>query len=240
MEEKSVKEESLPSDAPAGDGVSLSGSMIVPRISLQALRSERTRVALLAAAEKIFARDGFEASRIEDIASEAGRSRGAFYANFANKTEVFLALRTRAMQRRAREMRERLTVAVDHDARMAAVQRHLIEQVCDTQSFLLQIEFKLFALRHPELLTELAEKHIQASVLVHEEELAEFFPDKQNAAETRGKTLAIEALLEGFALNALFSPRDLTRAWLEALMPSLLDTVLKIVGNPGETSKATA
>src|ERR1700733_5360973 len=75
-----------------------------PRSSLQTLRSERTRVALLAAAEKIFARDGFEASRIEDIAAEAGRSRGAFYANFLNKTEVFLALRTRAMQRKAREM----------------------------------------------------------------------------------------------------------------------------------------
>src|ERR1700712_5046155 len=74
----------------------------------QTLRSERTRTALLTAAEKIFARDGFEASRIEDIAAEAGRSRGAFYANFENKTEVFLELRSRAARSRAREVKERI------------------------------------------------------------------------------------------------------------------------------------
>jgi AcrR family transcriptional regulator len=239
MMEKSVEDEALVSDASIRRKVSSSKAAIVPRVSLQVQRSERTRNALLTAAEKIFARDGFEASRIEDIASEAGRSRGAFYANFDNKTEVFLALRTRAMQSRAREIRGRLTAAVDEDARIAAVQRHIIEQICDRQTLLLQIEFKLFALRHPELLKELADKHIAASVMVHEEELAEFFPNKHDSAETRGKTLAIEALLEGFALNALFSPRDLTLAWLEALLPGLLNVVLGLDGSPDETQKVS-
>jgi AcrR family transcriptional regulator len=198
-----------------------------PRSSLQALRSERTRVALLAAAEKIFARDGFEASRIEDIAAEAGRSRGAFYANFLNKTEVFLALRTRAMQRKAREMRLRLGEASDEAERIAAVNRHIIEQICDTQSLLLQIEFKLFALRHPELREELAERHIDASVSVHEKELKEFFPDNTSQSkETREKTLAIEGLLEGLALNALFSPSVLDLSYLEELAPKLLAEIL--------------
>lgn len=198
-----------------------------PRSSLQALRSERTRVALLAAAEKIFARDGFEASRIEDIAAEAGRSRGAFYANFLNKTEVFLALRTRAMQRKAREMRLRLGEASDEAERIAAVNRHIIEQICDTQSLLLQIEFKLFALRHPELREELAERHIDASVSVHEKELKEFFPgNTSQSKEMREKTLAIEGLLEGLALNALFSPSVLDLSYLEELAPKLLAEIL--------------
>lgn len=198
-----------------------------PRSSLQTLRSERTRVALLAAAEKIFARDGFEASRIEDIAAEAGRSRGAFYANFLNKTEVFLALRTRAMQRKAREMRLRLGEASDEAERIAAVNRHIIEQICDTQSLLLQIEFKLFALRHPELREELAERHIDASVSVHEKELKEFFPNNTSQTkETREKTLAIEGLLEGLALNALFSPSVLDLSYLEELAPKLLAEIL--------------
>jgi AcrR family transcriptional regulator len=198
-----------------------------PRTGLQALRSERTRAALLAAAEKIFARDGFEASRIEDIAAEAGRSRGAFYANFANKTEVFLALRSRAMLQKAREMRARLQEVTGEQARIEAVNRHIIEEICNTQSLLLQIEFKLFTLRHPELREELAEKHIDASVSVHERELQEFFPDKKSRQkETREKTLAIEALLEGFALNALFSPNVLTRDYLEELAPKLLAEIL--------------
>lgn len=198
-----------------------------PRHGLQALRSERTRTALLAAAEKIFARDGFEASRIEDIAAAAGRSRGAFYANFANKTEVFLALRNRAMLQKARQMRARLQEVTGEAARIEAVNQHIIEEICNTQSLLLQIEFKLFTLRHPELREDLSEKHLDASVSVHERELQEFFPDKKShQKETREKTLGIEALLEGFALNALFSPAVLDRHYLEELVPRLLAEIL--------------
>jgi AcrR family transcriptional regulator len=195
---------------------------------LQTLRSERTRAALLASAEKVFARDGFEASRIEDIATDAGRSRGAFYANFESKTEVFLELRTRAMQRRAREVRITLTAAKTEAARTKAIYQHILERVCDVNTLLLEIEFKLFALRHPKLRATLAEKHIEASVRVHEEELADFFPhDKKTLAEARRKTLAVEAMLEGFALNALFSPRDLTRRVLESLLPRVLHEILE-------------
>src|SRR6202790_4947241 len=60
--------------------------------SRQAERTEETRRKLLAAAEKIFARDGFEAARLEDIAAGAGYTRGAFYANFCGKEEIFFAL----------------------------------------------------------------------------------------------------------------------------------------------------
>src|ERR1700740_2282064 len=60
--------------------------------SRQAERTEATRRKLLAAAETIFARDGFEAARLEDIAAEAGYTRGAFYANFKSKEDIFFAL----------------------------------------------------------------------------------------------------------------------------------------------------
>src|SRR6202789_387766 len=90
-------------------------------VSRQAMKSEQTRADLLRAAEIIFARDGFEASRIEDIAAEAGRSRGAFYANFASKTEVFLALRALATRRRARELRERIEHVKDEAERYDAI-----------------------------------------------------------------------------------------------------------------------
>jgi AcrR family transcriptional regulator len=107
------------------DGLSVQGADAA--VSRQALRSERTRTALLSAAEKIFARDGFEASRIEDIAAEASRSRGAFYANFATKTEIFLALRSRAARRRARELKERIDQVFGIQARYDAVIRYILE-----------------------------------------------------------------------------------------------------------------
>src|SRR5580700_748245 len=55
-------------------------------------RSDATRTRLIRSAEKIFARDGFEAAKLEEIATEAGYTRGAFYANFKSKEDLFLAL----------------------------------------------------------------------------------------------------------------------------------------------------
>ena len=198
-----------------------------PHGSRQAYRSERTRSALLTAAQTVFARDGFDATRIEDIAAEAGRSRGAFYANFQSKTELFLELRNSAIRHRARELRERIESVTGEAARHAAVTRYLIEQICDRETLLLQIEFKLFALRHPERLAELAAKHLEASTSVHRQELSDFFSDHDKTVENdHRKTLAIEALLEGFAINALFSPQVLTPAHLEELIPRLVGEIL--------------
>jgi AcrR family transcriptional regulator len=180
----------------------------------------------LRAAEAIFARDGFEASRIEDIAAEAGRSRGAFYANFANKTEVFLALRTLAIRRRARELRQRVESVEGQPARHDAVLGYLMEQVCDTQTLLLQIEFKLFALRHPEMLEELAEKHLEAATTINRQELADLFPEKNDSLEEwRSNTLFLEAMLEGFGLNAMFSPEAMNVERLREVMPRALATI---------------
>jgi AcrR family transcriptional regulator len=196
--------------------------------SVQAMRSERTRLALLAAAEKVFARDGFEASRIEDIAAEAGRSRGAFYANFENKTEVFLALRTIAVERRAHEVRARLEQIEGEDARHDAAVGYILEQICDTDSLLLEIEFKLFALRHPEMLEELSEKHIEAATTVNEREFSDLFVErKKSLEEMRWMTLGIEAVLEGFALNALFARTVMTESLLKDVVPRLLDDMLR-------------
>src|SRR5271166_5705353 len=61
-------------------------------VSRQKARTQATRSKLLEAAERIFARDGFEAARLEDIASEAGYTRGAFYANFDSKEDIFFTL----------------------------------------------------------------------------------------------------------------------------------------------------
>jgi AcrR family transcriptional regulator len=196
-------------------------------LSQQAMKSERTRGELLRAAEVVFARDGFEASRIEDIAAEAGRSRGAFYANFASKTEVFLALRSLATRRHARELRERIESVTGDAARYAAVIRYLLEQICDTQTQLLQVEFKLFALRHPEMLAELSEKHIEASASIYRQELSGLLSEKnESKAEISCHTLAIEAVLEGFALNARFNPQALDEQHLEEIVPQLLATIV--------------
>jgi AcrR family transcriptional regulator len=58
----------------------------------QAVRSARTRAALLEAARVLFAEKGFAATGREEIAERAGVTRGALYHHFASKTEVAAAV----------------------------------------------------------------------------------------------------------------------------------------------------
>ena len=55
-------------------------------------RTAVTRDLLLTAAEQVFARVGYEKAQVEEIALAAGFSKGALYAHFKSKEELFLAL----------------------------------------------------------------------------------------------------------------------------------------------------
>ncbi|MEX3011788.1 TetR/AcrR family transcriptional regulator [Hoeflea sp. TYP-13] len=52
---------------------------------------------VLDAALKMFARNGFAATKVEDIASEAGLSKGAIYRYFSSKEDIFESLVNRAI-----------------------------------------------------------------------------------------------------------------------------------------------
>ena len=55
--------------------------------------SERTRQSILAAARRVFARQGVTRTTLGEIAAAAGVTRGAIYWHFANKTALFFAMR---------------------------------------------------------------------------------------------------------------------------------------------------
>jgi AcrR family transcriptional regulator len=116
----------------------------------QAERTALTRARLLRAAEKIFARDGFEAAKLEEIAAEAGYTRGAFYANFASKEELFITMLGEETERRMQGL-GRLLEIHKPAARLAALREHFIGLSRDHTWNMLFLEFKLFLLRRPEM-----------------------------------------------------------------------------------------
>src|ERR1700761_2185767 len=56
------------------------------------VRGARTRAALIAAARKVFERDGYVDCKLMDITKAAKCATGSFYTYFANKAEIFAAV----------------------------------------------------------------------------------------------------------------------------------------------------
>ena len=54
--------------------------------------ADKTRQALLSAALRVFSRDGYAVSKIDEIADEAGVTRGALYHHFGGKAALYNAL----------------------------------------------------------------------------------------------------------------------------------------------------
>ena len=58
----------------------------------RAPRAERTRAAILAAAERLFAARGFDAARLEDVAAAVGIRRASIVYHFRDKAELYDAV----------------------------------------------------------------------------------------------------------------------------------------------------
>ena len=100
-------------------------------------RAITTRKLLVDSARKVFARDGFDQARIEDIAQLSGRTRGAFYANFKNKEDAFFAIFEEDIAYDQSQIRPRLQKFKSMDARVDALCAYLVELSKDTQRTLL-------------------------------------------------------------------------------------------------------
>jgi AcrR family transcriptional regulator len=125
----------------------------------QSERRAETRASVLAAARTVFARRGLRGASLEEIAEEAGVSRGAVYYNFDDKEHLFLAL----LRERCLARAERLHgIATDSDEigtelrRVATAFMEASER--EPEWTRLFSEFTALAAERPELRAELADE----------------------------------------------------------------------------------
>ena len=122
-------------------------------------RTEITRARLIQSAEKIFARDGFEVAKLEEIAKDAGYTRGAFYANFESKEDLFFALLEKEISARIAALEEAMNKVREPEAKLQTMREFFLSKTLDRRWCMLALEFKLFAVRHPEVKKRLAAMH---------------------------------------------------------------------------------
>ena len=109
-----------------------------------------TRARLLESAHALFAAKGFEGTSVDDIARDAGYTRGAVYSNFANKEAIMAALIRTGFEGDLAGIREMASASTLPDS--AGIYRLLAERFYgNAESTLWMLEFQLAAVRHPEL-----------------------------------------------------------------------------------------
>jgi AcrR family transcriptional regulator len=123
-------------------------------------KQAKTRSALLSSAAKLICRKGITEASIDDVATDAGYTKGAFYANFKSKEEMFLVMLDEAY---AEEL-ERLEAHLPGEGAPAEEVRASAEDFIrfvrsDPEWPRLYFEFVVYAARNPEFREELATRN---------------------------------------------------------------------------------
>lgn len=115
-------------------------------------KKAQTRRALLDAASVVFARRGYHAASVDEIAAEAGLTTGALYWHFPGKEQLFLALTEEQLAQRADEIREVADAPVTTDALQQAIGEQFESFAARNPDWpLLFFEFWAYAVREPRL-----------------------------------------------------------------------------------------
>ncbi len=112
-------------------------------------RKERTRTDLLAAARRVFLERGFHRASLDEIAMEAGYTKGAVYSNFVDKDALFLAVLDAHYERRIDEYTEIMLEGESFDDAARELARFMAEtDVSEPRWLPLVSEFMAHAARH--------------------------------------------------------------------------------------------
>jgi AcrR family transcriptional regulator len=125
----------------------------------RAEQNERNRTLVLGAARRIFLTRGYHAATLDEIADEAGFSRGVVQSRFGNKADLFLAMLEERIAERAAQ-NARLAGGLSGAQGMRVLREHAARRNrAELDWGLLLIEFRVHAARDPELSRRYAAAH---------------------------------------------------------------------------------
>lgn len=180
----------------------------------RAEKRERTREELISAADSLFTGQGFHATSVDEIALEAGYTKGAVYSNFESKEDLFFAVYERRAERVAadyeRAMREAGPVGGSENLVAQAARR----RGRDDGWLAVFFEFWAHVVRRPELRERFAKIHARV--------LEPIVASVERFVEERGIELPVEArqyVVAVYAMTICLSLERLTQ-------PEVVDVTL--------------
>ncbi len=182
-----------------------------------------TRERLLVAARAVFARRGFHAASVEEIAAEGGYSTGALYSNFSGKEDLFLAVMDREIDEHAREIEEAVRERTSVAARaQGGAERWMAMIEREPDVLLLFMEFWAYAARDEGVRRHVADSFGRARATLTRL-IADGARDFELELELPAEQLAIaiDALADGIARQKMADP--------EAVPDELMGRVLALL-----------
>ena len=194
-------------------------------------RKAETRARLLEAAARVYARRGFNGATLDEVAAEAGFTKGAVYGHFGSKENLLLALMDEHL---ARQIGEQVALfdrgRITWERPLAGSARWMAEIEQDPDPFRLFVELWIYAQRDERL-----REHLQAGLAVSRATFARFAVASsadagvelsQDAAEQFANVVVGLGL--GLPMLKLIDP--------EHVSASLLGAVLSMLIQAGESS----
>lgn len=194
------------------------------------IRTRETRALLLQSAETIFVRDGYEAAELGEIAALAGRSKGAIYAHFESKEDLFLALFRARNGRYIEQAKAAVGAAESEDDKLRNLRKFYIGVLEDEAWCLLTLEYKLFARRHPESRDRLMELYEESAAITQEANLTEVFGPAGEGSGYLTRSVAtatLSAILSCIVLESGLAPALASKATSKKVLGHLFDAVMK-------------
>jgi len=209
--------------------------MTQPRLSREEKRAQ-TRSALVRSAADVFARRGFHAATVDEIAENAGFSVGALYSNFARKEDLLLAAIEQNVNDWTRLFAERFREAEDiRDQARSIADAWIAGVSAEPEPFLLWVELWAYAVRNDRLRDELA---------VRSRSIRELFTSMlREGAEQAGVVLpeglaeelgaVFDALGLGLAVRRLLDPDSVPDGLFGTASSRIVDALLGELAGAG-------
>lgn len=203
------------------------GAVVMEPLSKQQVRTQETRARLLEAAEEVFVKDGYEGAQLDQIAARAERSKGAVYGHFKSKEDLFLALFEHRMRTHIGQLMARLEKCRTRQEHMVAFREFYVGLANDRTWPVLTLEFKLFALRHPELKVRLRKAIEMARPPRDDADERRMFGMMTPAqkAENELALLALGPIFSGLILESHFESETLTEKALRRILGRIFDAL---------------
>lgn len=198
------------------------------KVNKHKLRTQETRELLLRSAEQIFVRNGYERAELGEIAALAGRTKGAIYAHFKSKEDIFLALIEERATRYRAQMAEILAQSTSVEENLAILRKFYLNFEDETWS-LLVLEFKLYALRHPESKEKLQKQFDAVISANHEKKYVQILGSAGKGKDTIRRTVAVKTMssvISELVIETKLSPNLFDEKTLKQVINRIFDALL--------------